>query len=81
MFLRCTTPKKNGKELCYWFIVVNKRCASRKIVQRHVFYLGEVNDQQQAAWQKPIDIFEAGQMLALICNSLRAFFCESAKSG
>jgi transposase len=61
MFLRCTKRKKNGKEHCYWSIVENKRCASGKIVQRHVLYLGEVNDQQQAAWQKSIEIFEEGQ--------------------
>jgi hypothetical protein len=61
MFLRCTTRKKNGKEHCYWSIVENKRCASGKVVQRHVLYLGEINDQQQAAWQKSIDIFEVGQ--------------------
>jgi len=61
MFLRCTTRKKNGKDHRYWSIVENKRCAGGKIVQRHVLYLGEINDQQQAAWQKSIDIFEVGQ--------------------
>jgi transposase len=61
MFLRSTSRKKNGKEHRYWSIVENRRCASGKIVQRHVFYLGEINDQQQAAWQKSIEIFEHGQ--------------------
>jgi len=61
MFLRCTTRKKNGKEHCYWSIVENKRCAGNRIVQRHVLYLGEINDQQQAAWQKSVEVFEAGQ--------------------
>ncbi len=61
MFLRCTTRKKNGKEHRYWSIVENKRCAGGRIVQRHVLYLGEINDQQQAAWQKSIEIFEEGQ--------------------
>ena len=61
MFLRCTTRKKNGKEHRYWSVVENKRCAGGKIVQRHVLYLGEINDQQQAAWQKSIEIFEQGQ--------------------
>jgi transposase len=61
MFLRCTTRIKNGKEHCYWSIVENKRCTGGRIVQRHVLYLGEINDQQQAAWQKSIEIFEAGQ--------------------
>lgn len=63
MFLRCSTRKKNGKEHRYWSIVENKRCAGDKIVQRHVLYLGEINDQQQAAWQKSVEIFEHGQTL------------------
>ena len=63
MFLRCSTRKKNGKEHRYWSVVENKRCAGDKIVQRHVLYLGEINDHQQAAWQKTIEIFEHGQTL------------------
>lgn len=63
MFLRSTTRKKNGKEHRYWSIVESKRCAGGKIVQRPVLYLGEINDQQEAAWQKTIDIFEHGQEL------------------
>jgi len=61
MFLRCTTRIKHGKEHGYFSIVENKRCAGGRIVQRHVLYLGEINAQQQAAWQKSIEIFEEGQ--------------------
>jgi Transposase DDE domain len=63
MFLRCSTRRKNGKEHRYWSVVENKRCAGDKIVQRHVLYLGEINDHQQAAWQKTIEVFEHGQTL------------------
>lgn len=63
MFLRFTTRKKNGKQHRYWSIVENKRCAGGRIVQKPVFYLGEINDQQEANWQKTIDIFEHGQAL------------------
>jgi hypothetical protein len=63
MFLRCTRRKKNGKEHCYWSIVENKRGAGDKIVQRHVLYLGEINDRQEVAWQKSIEVFEHGQPL------------------
>jgi hypothetical protein len=63
MFLRFTTRKKNGKQHRYWSIVENKRCAGGKIVQKPVLYLGEINDQQEASWQKTIDIFEHGQPL------------------
>jgi len=61
MFLRCSTRKKDGKEHRYWSVVENKRCADNRIVQRHVLYLGEINDQQQAAWEKTVEIFEDGQ--------------------
>jgi transposase len=61
VFLRSTTRKKNGKQHRYWSIVENKRCGAGKVVQRPVLYLGEINDQQEASWQKTIDIFEHGQ--------------------
>jgi len=61
MFLRATTRKKNGKEHRYWSVVENKRCAGDKMVQHQVLYLGEINDQQEAAWRKTIEIFEDGQ--------------------
>jgi hypothetical protein len=64
MFLRSSTRKKNGKEHRYWSLVENKRCTGNKVVQRHVLYLGEINDQQQAGWQKTIEILEHGQTLA-----------------
>jgi hypothetical protein len=61
MFLRCSTRKKNGKCHHYWSIVENKRVAGGKVLQRHVLYLGEINGNQQEAWQKTIEIFEDGQ--------------------
>jgi len=63
MFLRCTPRKKDGKEHRYWSIVENKRCAGGKVVQRHVLYLGEINDRQETAWQKSIEVLEHGQAL------------------
>jgi transposase len=61
MFLRCSTRKKNGKEHRYWSLVENKRVAGGRVLQRHVFYLGEISGSQQDAWQKSIEIFEDGQ--------------------
>jgi transposase len=61
MFLRCTTRKKSGKEHLYWSLVENKRVGSGRVVQRHVLYLGEINDSQQEAWRKSIEIFEEGK--------------------
>ena len=61
MFLRYTTRKKNGKEHRYYSLVENRRLASGRVVQRHALYLGEINDSQQEAWLKTIEIFEEGQ--------------------
>src|SRR6185295_19442667 len=61
MFLRYTTRMKNGKEHRYYSLVENRRVAGGRVVQRHALYLGEINDTQQEAWRKTIEIFEEGQ--------------------
>jgi transposase len=60
MFLRCHTRQKDGKLHRYWSIVETRRCGKRGTVQRPVLYLGEINDSQQAAWRKTIEVFEDG---------------------
>ena len=61
MFLRSIHRKKDGKEYRYFRIVENHRIASHKTVQRTVLYLGEINDQQQAAWRKTLSVFDEQQ--------------------
>jgi transposase len=61
MFLRSTNRKKDGKEHRYFSIVENHRLASGKMAQRTVLYLGEVNDQQQVAWRKSLEVFDEEQ--------------------
>jgi len=41
-------------------VVENKRVAGGRVVQRHVLYLGEINDTQELAWRKSIEVFEEG---------------------
>ena len=60
MFLRCTQRRKDGKEHRYWSIVENRRGANRRVIQRQVLYLGEINDSQRAAWCHSIEVFEPG---------------------
>jgi transposase len=60
MFLRCTTRKKDGKEHRYWNVVESRRISGGRVVQRQVLYLGEINDSQQEAWRKTIEVFEDG---------------------
>ncbi len=58
MFLRSKTRKKDGKEHRYWSVVENRRVADGRVVQRHVLYLGEINDVQRAAWCRSIAVFD-----------------------
>lgn len=61
MFLRAKIRRKDGKSHRYFSIVENHRTISGKIIQKHVLYLGEINDSQQAAWCKSLDIFRDGK--------------------
>jgi hypothetical protein len=61
MFLRFNRRYKDGKEHRYWSIVENRRCASGKVVQRQVLYLGEINDSQREAWCRLIETFDADE--------------------
>jgi len=61
MFLRSTNRRKDGKDHRYFSIVENPRVPGGKTVQRTALYLGEINDQQQAAWRKTLDVFDEEQ--------------------
>ena len=60
MFLRHKIRRKDGKEHRYFSVVENKRVAHGRVVQRHVLYLGEINDTQELAWRRSIEVFEEG---------------------
>jgi len=60
MFLRQTIRRKDGKEHRYFSVVENKRVIGGRVVQRHVLYLGEINDTQELAWRKSIEVFDEG---------------------
>lgn len=61
MFLRCHKRRKDGKEHRYYSIEESRRLQSGKVVQRRVLYLGEINDSQQAAWRRTLEVFDEGQ--------------------
>src|SRR5438067_10102872 len=58
MYLRCHSRKKNGKKHRYWSVVESYRDVNGSSVQRHLLYLGEINDSQEAAWRKTIQVFD-----------------------
>jgi hypothetical protein len=39
-------------------VVENRRVKGARVVQRHVLYLGEINDAQRAAWCKSLEVLE-----------------------
>ena len=60
MFLRHKLRRKDGKEHRYWSIVENRRVSGGRTEQRHVLYLGEINDSQRAAWCQTIEALDEG---------------------
>ena len=62
MFLKCSVRRKDGKEHRSWSIVESRRVHGGGVVQRHLLYLGEINDSQHAAWQKSISVFAEGEV-------------------
>src|SRR6516164_7422623 len=61
MFLRSTNRKKDGKDHRYFSIVENRRLPGGKTAQRTVVYLGEINDRQQTAWRKTLEVFDEAE--------------------
>ena len=58
MYLKCHDRCKNGKDHRYWSVVEKRRCADGRVVDRQVAYLGEINDNQKAAWERCIEVFD-----------------------
>jgi hypothetical protein len=56
MYLRQVQRRKNGKEHSYWSLVESRRLANGRVSQRHVLYLGEINDAQERAWARAIEV-------------------------
>ncbi len=61
MFLRCHKRRKDGKEHRYYSVEKSRRLHSGRVVQRRVLYLGEINDSQQSAWRKTLEVFDEQQ--------------------
>jgi transposase len=52
---------KDGKEHRYFSIVESRRVSRQRVAHRTVVYLGEINDSQQAAWRKTLEVFDEEQ--------------------
>ena len=60
MFLRAKVRKKDGKDHRYFSVVENRRVGwkRKRMAQRTVLYLGEINDGQEATWRKSLQVFD-----------------------
>lgn len=58
MYLKRHSRSKDGKEHCYYTIAEKVPGAAGKRVERHLFYLGEINDSQKESWLKCIEAFD-----------------------
>jgi hypothetical protein len=56
LFLRCTIRNKDGERHRYYIIVENRHLTSGKVAQCTVVYLGQINDSQEAAWRKMLEV-------------------------
>jgi transposase len=86
MFLRVKQRKKNGKIHRYWSIVENRRVADGRVVQRHLLYLGELNDAQRAGWIRAVEAIwpttNESRQLALFPDDVRSLpkvDCEAVR--
>jgi len=80
MFLRCKVRRKDGKQHRYWSVVENTRVAGGRVVQRHVLYLGEINDTQELAWRRSIAVLEDGAGLPRTLSLFPQDRCEGLLS-
>jgi hypothetical protein len=53
---------KDGKRHRYWSVVENKRVAGGGVVQKHVLHLGEINDAQELAWRRSIEVLDEARI-------------------
>src|SRR5215468_10620198 len=60
MFLASIAMWLAGLRDSYWAVVEDTRIAGGRVVQRHVLYLGEINDSQELAWRRSIEVLEDG---------------------
>jgi hypothetical protein len=84
MYLKCHSRVKDGKEHRYWSIAEKQRYAEGRVGDRHLLYLGELNDSQQAAWLHCIEAFEEGsrrQLRLALFPADRAIPAHAAEVG
>ena len=60
MFLRAKSRFKDGQARSSRSMVETRRVQGKRVVPRQVWYLGEINGSQKAAWCKTIEVLREG---------------------
>lgn len=60
MYLKCHKRIKDGKAHRYWSVAEHVTGSGGKRFEKHVLYLGEINDAQQSSWARRIAVFDEG---------------------
>ncbi|HEV2351769.1 MAG TPA: hypothetical protein VG028_18210 [Terriglobia bacterium] len=73
MFLHSKRRCEDGKAHRYFSVVENRRVRSGRVVQQQVLFLGEINDRQQRAWRKTLELFDEAEQRAATIHRLTDF--------
>jgi len=76
MFLRAEIRNKDGKRHRYFSVVENERVAGGRVVQKHVLRLGEINDSQELAWRRSIEVLDEAADRPKTLSLFREDRCE-----
>jgi hypothetical protein len=58
MFLKRHVRRKNGKQHVYYSLCESTRLSPRRVLQRRLLNLGELNTTQLEQWQRSIEVIE-----------------------
>ena len=70
MYLKAHERFKDGKRHVYYSLTESLRISRKRVAQRTVLHLGELNTTQVERWQRTIEAVQFG-VLCVACSALR----------
>ena len=75
VFLKTHRVSKDGKEHVYFSLCESLRLGRKRVLQRQVLHLGELNGHQLDRWQRTIEVVEENGSR----HQMRLFACKEAE--
>jgi hypothetical protein len=75
VFLKTHRVRKDGKEHLYFSLCESLRVSRKRVLQRQVLHLGELNSHQLDRWQRTIEVVEENGSR----HQMRLFACKEAE--